>query len=80
MGSLFRAVDVLFDINNFVYLVLPVLCVGILYMWKPSFIMKEESIDGAFPTKVLSVKLLVIYGLGISVILSVIIFTYLYKK
>lgn len=81
MGSLFKErSNVLFDINNFVYLVLPVLCVGILYMWKPSFIMKEESIDGEFPTKVLSVKLLVIYGLGISVVLSVIIFTYLYKK
>ncbi len=81
MGSLLRERStVLFDMNNFMYLVLPVLCMGILYMWKPSFVMKEESIDGEFPSKVLSIKLLVIYGLGISVVLSVLIFTYLYKK
>lgn len=81
MGSLFKQKSqALFDINNFMYLVLPVLCVGILYMWKPSFVMKEESIDGAFPTKVLSLKLVLIYGVGISVVLSVLIFAYLYKK
>lgn len=81
MGSMFKQKSqTLFDINNLVYLVLPVLCVGILYVWKPSFVMKEESIDGAFPTKVLSLKLVLIYGIGISVLLSVLIFTYLYKK
>ena len=81
MGTLFKQKSQTFlDMNNLIYLVLPVLCIGLLYMWKPSFVMKEESIDGAFPTKVFSMKLVLIYGIGISVVLSVIIFGYLYKK
>jgi len=81
MGSMLKQKSqALFDINNFMYLVLPVLCIGLLYMWKPSFVMKEESIDGAYPTKVLSMKLVVIYGLSISIVLSVMLFGYLYKK
>ena len=62
------------------YLIIPVIVFVLFYIWKPSCIQDDITVDEEFPEYKLNYKKILLYTVIISIIIILAIFGYFYKK